>query len=61
MVLKVTKRQDNTLSAILRNAWDGKTLETLSKTAPARATGAHISIIGHITRVSVKPYGMVMR
>ncbi len=49
-VLKVTKRQDNTLSAILRNAWDGKTLETLAKTAPARATGAHISIIGHITR-----------
>ena len=49
-VLKVTKRQDNTLSAILRNAWDGKTLETLSKTAPARASGAHISIIGHITR-----------
>ena len=49
-VLKVTKRQDNTLSAILRNAWDAKTLETLSKTAPARATGAHISIIGHITR-----------
>jgi hypothetical protein len=49
-VLKVTKRQDNTLSAILRNAWDAKTLETLAKTAPARATGAHISIIGHITR-----------
>ena len=49
-VLKVTKRQDNTLSAILRNAWDGKTLQTLSKTAPARATNAHISIIGHITR-----------
>ena len=49
-VLKVTKRQDNTLSAILRNAWDGKTLETLSKTAPARATNAHISIVGHITR-----------
>lgn len=49
-VLKVTKRQDNTLSAILRNAWDAKPLETLSKTSPARATGAHISIIGHITR-----------
>ena len=49
-VLKVTKRQDNTLSAILRNAWDGKTLETLSKTAPARATNSHVSIIGHITR-----------
>ncbi len=49
-VLKVTRRQDNTLSAILRNAWDGKSLETLSKTSPARATSAHISIIGHITR-----------
>lgn len=49
-VLKITRRQDNTLSAILRNAWDGRTLENLSKTAPARATGAHISIIGHITR-----------
>jgi hypothetical protein len=49
-VLKVAKRQENTLSAILRNAWDGKPLETLNKTSPARASEPHISIIGHITR-----------
>lgn len=49
-VLKVCRRQDNTLSANVRNAWDGKSMETMSKTSPARATGAHISIIGHITR-----------
>lgn len=53
-MLKVTKRQENPLSALLRNAWDSKTLDTLSKTAPACATGAHISIIGHITRDELK-------
>ena len=49
-VLKVAKRQDNTLSANVRNAWDGKTLETMTKTNPAVATDPHVSIIGHITR-----------
>lgn len=49
-VLKVAKRQDNTLSANVRNAWDGKTLETMTKTNPAIATDPHVSIIGHITR-----------
>ncbi|MEA2465848.1 MAG: hypothetical protein QOJ98_3595, partial [Acidobacteriota bacterium] len=49
-VLKVAKRQDSTLSAIVRNAWDGKALETITKTSPARASEAHISLIGHITR-----------
>ena len=49
-VLKVARRADNTLSPIVRNAWDGRTLETLAKTAPARATDPHISVIGHITR-----------
>lgn len=49
-VLKVSKRQENTLSANLRNAWDGKPLETMTKNTPARASRAHISIVGHITR-----------
>jgi hypothetical protein len=49
-VLKVARRADNTLSPIVRNAWDGRTLETLSKTSPARATATHISAVGHITR-----------
>jgi hypothetical protein len=49
-VLRVCKRPDSTLSANLRNAWDGKTLQTLSKVSPARATRPHVSIVGHITR-----------
>ncbi|WAM35593.1 helix-turn-helix transcriptional regulator [Caldicellulosiruptor acetigenus] len=49
-LLRVMKREGNTLSPLLRNAWDGKAkLETLSKTNYARATNAHISLIGHIT------------
>ena len=49
-VLKVIAREKNTLSAIIRQAWDTGTLRTLTKNAPAHATNAHISIIGHITR-----------
>lgn len=49
-VLKVARRADNTLSPIVRNAWDGRTLQTLSKTSPARVTDPHIAVIGHITR-----------
>lgn len=49
-VLKVAARQGNTLSATLRQAWDSGDLRILTKNSPARATGAHISIVGHITR-----------
>ncbi|MGB9071755.1 MAG: hypothetical protein WCC22_03730 [Terriglobales bacterium] len=49
-VLRVVKRKENTLSATVRQAWDTGTLNTLSKNSPAQATGAHISIVGHITR-----------
>jgi Protein of unknown function (DUF3987) len=48
--LKVMEREGNTLSAVLRDAWDTGTLRTLTKNSPARATGAYISIIGHVTR-----------
>jgi hypothetical protein len=47
--LTVMKRQGNTLSETLRNAWDGKRLQTTVKHNPETATGAHISVIGHIT------------
>lgn len=47
--LKVMARESNILSPILRDAWDGGNLITLSKNSPARATEPHISIIGHIT------------
>lgn len=46
--LKVMKRQDSTLSAILRDAWDGKTLSVMTRN-PITATDAHISIVSHVT------------
>jgi hypothetical protein len=49
-VLKVAVREGNTVSAILRQAWDTGNLRVMNKNSPLRATGAHISIVGHITR-----------
>jgi hypothetical protein len=49
-VMKVLAREGNTLSPVIRNAWDGKTLQTMAKNSPLRATGAHIGIVGHITK-----------
>ncbi len=46
------RRESNTLSSTLRNAWDGKTLQTRTR-EPIRATGAHISVIGHITQADI--------
>lgn len=48
-VLKMVARDGNTLSPVVRCAWDGKPLQALTKNSPARATGAHIAIVGHIT------------
>jgi len=48
--LRMMARDGNTLSGEIRQAWDTGRLEKLTKNSPARATGAHISIIGHITR-----------
>ena len=53
-VLKVIQRERNTLSAIIRQAWDTGTLSTLVKNDPTRATDAHISMIGHITKNELK-------
>jgi hypothetical protein len=47
--LKVMKREGNTLSPVMRNAWDGKSLRTMVKHSPHRATNPHISVLGHIT------------
>lgn len=55
-VLRVCGRDGNTLSAIVRNAWDTGNLRTLTKNSPAVATGAHISIIGHITKDELLRY-----
>jgi hypothetical protein len=55
-VLKQTERQGNTLSAILRNAWDGRDLRSMTKNSPAKATGAHVSLCGHITADELRRY-----
>jgi hypothetical protein len=48
--LAVMSREGNTLSAALRQAWDEGNLSPLTRNNPIKATNAHISIIGHITR-----------
>jgi hypothetical protein len=53
-VLKQTMRDISTLSPTLRSAWDGRPLQLLTRTAPARATDAHISVIGHITATELR-------
>ena len=47
--LTVARRDGNILSRVLRDGWDRGDLATLTKSSPARATGAHASLIGHIT------------
>lgn len=54
--LRVMAREGSTLSAIVREAWDRGTLRALTKNSPARATDAHISIIGHVTRDELMRY-----
>lgn len=49
-VLQVAERESNTLSAIIRQAWDTGNLRILTKKQTAGSTEAHISIIGHITK-----------
>jgi Protein of unknown function (DUF3987) len=49
-VLRACQRQGNTLSTIIRVAWDGWTLAPLTKRDKICATNPHICIIGHITR-----------
>ena len=48
--LKVMKREGNTLSCIIRKAWDSCSLGILTKNDPLRASDTHITIIGHITK-----------
>jgi len=49
-LLKAQGREGSTLSPVLRNAWDGGTLRVMTRKNPVKATGAHISVIAHITR-----------
>jgi uncharacterized protein DUF3987 len=52
--LAVMERHGNTLSTHIRNAWDGLRLQTLTKSSPLKADGAHISIVAHITETELR-------
>lgn len=47
--LAVMTREHNTLSTVLRSAWDHISLDSLVKNRAAKAQVAHVSFIGHIT------------
>jgi hypothetical protein len=54
--LRVLRREGNTLSAIIRQAWDKGSLRALTKNNAAQATDTHISILGHITKPELTKY-----
>ena len=53
-VLAVIQRHGNTLSPVIRTAWDSPpVLSSLTKLSSATATDPHVSLIGHITRAEL--------
>jgi len=54
--LRMMARDGNTLSPAIRDAWDRGELELMTKNSPARATGAHIGILGHACREELLRY-----
>ena len=49
-VLRVMGREGNSLSGVLRDAWDGLTLAPMTKANRVRATDPHIGIVAHVTK-----------
>lgn len=47
--LACSRREGSTLSPTVRNLWDGRDIEPLTKTATTRASRPHVVIGGHIT------------
>jgi hypothetical protein len=52
--LRQMNRDGNTLSAVLREGWDGNTLRTLTRNNPLVARDPHLAILGHITPEELK-------
>jgi hypothetical protein len=55
-LLRAMERDGNTLSPLIRQAWDSGDLCSLTKNNQARASGALISIIGHVTSNELRRY-----
>lgn len=53
-ILMVAARPGNIISTMLRNAWDGKSLQNMSKGSPEIASNPHVSIVGHITPTELR-------
>ncbi len=47
--LGVAARESSTLSAVIRDAWDSGRLRVMTRKDPLVATGAHVSLLGHVT------------
>ena len=47
-------RKLSSLSPVLREAWDGEDLETLTRNSPLRATEAHLALIAQITATELR-------
>lgn len=48
-VLGVASREGSTLSAIVRECWDSGRLRVMTRRDPLVATGAHVSVLAHVT------------
>ncbi len=47
-------REGNTLSAVLRSAWDSGNMNVLTRADALRCTGGHLTVVGHITEHELK-------
>lgn len=55
-VLRRMRSAGNTLSAVLRQAWNGGTLRVTTRKSLLYVDDAHISLIGHVTRPDLLQY-----
>ncbi len=53
-VLRRMGSPGNSLSQVLRCAWDGSRLSTMTRKDPMHATNAHVSVVAHITIEELK-------
>jgi hypothetical protein len=53
-MLKIMAREGNSLSGIIRDAFDGNDLAPLTKNSRVRATNPHIVIVGHVTKDEIR-------
>jgi hypothetical protein len=56
MLRIMTQREGNSLEGVLRQAWDDDRLQTNPRHKPLRVSGAHVSLLGHVTRDDLLAY-----